>query len=163
MRIGHFLLQKQVLAAAAWIFVVGFLGGLATEVGPWYKALQQPAWQPPDWSFGVVWTFIFVASGIAWLEFWRRNPSPQQKTAVIVLFLLNGMCNVLWSVLYFKLHRPDWSLIEAFFLLASVAGVIVAMMPVSSLAAWLMVPYLVWVSIAMTLNWETIRLNGPFA
>jgi tryptophan-rich sensory protein len=54
-------------------------------------------------------------------------------------------------------------MIEAFFLLASVAGIIVAMIPVSSLAAWLMVPYFVWVTIAMTLNWETIRLNGPFA
>jgi tryptophan-rich sensory protein len=54
-------------------------------------------------------------------------------------------------------------MIEAFFLLASVAGIIVAMIPVSSLAAWLMAPYFVWVMIAMTLNWETIRLNGPFA
>jgi tryptophan-rich sensory protein len=82
---------------------------------------------------------------------------------VSVLFLLNGAFNILWSVLYFKLHRPDWSMIEAVFLLASVAGIIVAMIPVSSLAAWLMVPYFVWVMIAMTLNWETIRLNGPFA
>jgi benzodiazapine receptor len=66
-------------------------------------------------------------------------------------------------VLYFKLHRPDWSMIEAVFLWASVAALIVVMIPVSNLAAWLMAPYLVWVSIAMALNWETIRLNGPFA
>jgi tryptophan-rich sensory protein len=54
-------------------------------------------------------------------------------------------------------------MIEAVFLWASVAALIVVMIPVSSLAAWLMAPYLVWVSIAMALNWETIRLNGPFA
>jgi translocator protein len=158
-----FLLQKHVLAAAAWVLVVAIAGGLATEVGAWYKALVQPPWKPPDWAFGVVWTCIFIASAFAWLEFWSRNPSTNQKSIVIVLFLLNGAFNILWSVLYFKLHRPDWSMIEAFFLWGSVAAIIVAMIPVSSLAAWLMVPYLVWVSIAMALNWETIRLNGPFA
>ena len=158
-----FLLQKHVLAATAWVLVVAIAGGLATEVGAWYKALVQPPWKPPDWAFGVVWTCIFIASAFAWLEFWSRNPSANQKSMVSVLFLLNGAFNILWSVLYFKLHRPDWSMIEAVFLWASVAAIIVAMIPVSSLAAWLMVPYLVWVSIAMALNWETIRLNGPFA
>jgi translocator protein len=158
-----FLLQKHVLAAAAWVLVVAIAGGLATEVGAWYKALLQPPWKPPDWAFGVVWTCIFIASAFAWLEFWSRNPSANQKSMVSVLFLLNGAFNILWSVLYFKLHRPDWSMIEAVFLWGSVAAIIVAMIPVSNLAAWLMVPYLVWVSIAMALNWETIRLNGPFA
>jgi tryptophan-rich sensory protein len=158
-----FLLQKHVLAAAAWVLIVAIAGGLATEVGTWYKALLQPPWKPPDWAFGVVWTCIFIASAFAWLEFWSRNPSANQKSMVSVLFLLNGAFNILWSVLYFKLHRPDWSMIEAVFLWASVAALIVVMIPVSSLAAWLMAPYLVWVSIAMALNWETIRLNGPFA
>jgi tryptophan-rich sensory protein len=158
-----FLLQKHVLAAAAWVLIVAIAGGLVTEVGAWYKALLQPPWKPPDWAFGVVWTCIFIASAFAWLEFWSRSPSAIQKCMVSVLFVLNGAFNILWSVLYFKLHRPDWSMIEAVFLWASVAAIIVAMIPVSSLAAWLMTPYLVWVSIAMALNWETIRLNGPFA
>lgn len=163
MSTADFLLQKHVLAAACWVLVVAILGGLATEVGAWYKSLQQPPWKPPDWAFGVVWTCIFIASAFAWLEFWHRNPSTDQKMMVIILFLLNGIFNILWSVLYFKLHRPDWSMIEAVFLLASVGAIIVAMMPVSSLSAGLMVPYFVWVMIAMALNWETIRLNGPFA
>jgi benzodiazapine receptor len=158
-----FLLQKHVLAAAIWVLVVAIAGGLATEVGTWYKALLQPPWKPPDWAFGVVWTCIFIASAFAWLEFWSRSPSAEQKYKVIFLFILNGAFNILWSILYFKMHRPDWSMIEAVFLWASVAALIVVMIPVSNLAAWLMAPYLVWVSIAMALNWETIRLNGPFA
>ena len=106
-----FLLQKHVLAAAAWVLVVAIAGGLATEVGAWYKALIQPPWKPPDWAFGVVWTCIFIASAFAWLEFWSRGPSANQKSIVIVLFLLNGAFNILWSVLYFNLHRPDRSIL----------------------------------------------------
>jgi tryptophan-rich sensory protein len=78
------------------------------------------------------------------------------------LFLSNGFLNLFWSVLYFKLHRPDWSLFEALFLWASVLGIIVYSWGLSRQASLLMMPYIVWVSVAILLNLETIRLNGPF-
>ena len=82
---------------------------------------------------------------------------------MILLFLLNSALNIGWSGLYFTLRRPDWALIEVVFLWASVAGMAWRLRTVSRRAAWLLLPYLLWVSIAAALNLETVRLNGPFA
>ena len=81
---------------------------------------------------------------------------------MVALFLVNSVLNVGWSGLYFALRRPDWALIEVVFLWASVAWMAWRLRSVSQRAAWLLLPYLVWVSIAAALNLETVRLNGPF-
>jgi tryptophan-rich sensory protein len=69
---------------------------------------------------------------------------------------------VFWSLLYFRLHRPDWSLFEVPLLWLSVLALIVVLARFAKGAAWLLVPYLVWVAIAALLNWQTVTLNGPF-
>jgi len=76
------------------------------------------------------------------------------------LYLINGGLNVLWSVLYFNLHRPDWSLIECVPLWLSVLSLIISQWRDSRTASLLVVPYLIWVSIATVLNWQTVVLNG---
>ena len=135
------------------------LGGLATKLGPWYFALIQPPWKPPDWSFGVIWTIIFILSALAWMVAFNSGASQPQKNKIFILFVLNGLFNVLWSVLYFRMQHPDWSFIEAFFLWGSVLAIILVMWPIRKAAAYLMLPYLIWVTIAMRLNWETLVLN----
>lgn len=154
--------QPHVIAAGIWIFVVAFLGGLLTEIGPWYYSLKQPDWKPPDWAFGLIWTTIFILSGVAWSKAWKCALSRIDRVLLASLFLLNGILNLFWSFLYFKLHRPDWALLEAFFLWLSVAAIMLVMRRYDRPATLLMAPYLVWVSLAILLNWETIRLNGLF-
>jgi tryptophan-rich sensory protein len=80
----------------------------------------------------------------------------------VVLFALNGLLNIVWSVLYFQLQRPDWALIELYFLWASVCLLMVGLWQISKLSSLLLVPYLVWVTAAGFLNLATIELNGPF-
>jgi tryptophan-rich sensory protein len=155
----HFFQQKYIWLIAIWIIATSVLGGLATEIGPWYFSLKQPDWKPPDWAFGVIWTIIFILSALAWMTALNNAASQVQKNRLNWLFFLNGFLNVLWSILYFRMHRPDWSLIEAFFLWGSVLAIIFVMWPLRRLAALLMLPYLIWVTIAMRLNWETIVLN----
>lgn len=155
----HFFQQKYIWLIATWIIATSVLGGLATEIGPWYFSLKQPVWKPPDWAFGVIWTIIFILSALAWMTALSNAASQVQKNRLNWLFFLNGFLNVLWSILYFRMHRPDWSLIEAFFLWGSVLAIIFVMWPLRRLAALLMLPYLIWVTIAMRLNWETIVLN----
>lgn len=155
----HFFQQKYIWLIATWIIATSVLGGLATEIGPWYFSLKQPDWKPPDWAFGVIWTIIFILSALAWMTALSYAASQVQKNRLNWLFFLNGFLNVLWSILYFRMHRPDWSLIEAFFLWGSVLAIIFVMWPLRRLAALLMLPYLIWVTIAMRLNWETIVLN----
>ena len=81
---------------------------------------------------------------------------------MIGLFALNGFLNLLWSLLFFRLHRPDWSLIEVAALWLSIVGLIIFTARHSRFAGILLTPYLIWVSLASVLNFEIVRLNGPF-
>jgi tryptophan-rich sensory protein len=81
---------------------------------------------------------------------------------VAVLFGINALLNVLWSALYFKLQRPEWALLEVVFLWLSIVALIVGLWRLSRWASGLLIPYLLWVSVASLLNLETVRLNGPF-
>lgn len=153
---------KPVVVAAAAALFVAMLGGLMTDIGPWYLSLKQPAWKPPDWAFGPVWTTIFALAAAAGVMGWRHAPSKSERELQLVLFALNGFLNVFWSLLYFRLHRPDWALLEVPLLWLSVLALIVVLRRSSATAAWLLGPYLVWVAIAARLNWQTVQLNGPF-
>ena len=153
---------KVIGIAAAGALVVATLGGLLTEIGPWYKSLAQPRWKPPDWAFAPIWTLIFAAAAAAGALAWQHAPSDASRQCMVVQFALNGALNVLWSVLYFRLRRPDWALAELVLLWLSVAALIATLAPYAPGAGWLLVPYLVWVTIAGTLNLATVRLNAPF-
>jgi len=153
---------KPVLIAAVAALFVAVLGGLMTDIGPWYASLKQPSWKPPDWAFGPVWTTIFALAAAAGVIGWRHVEGRAAREFMVMLFALNGFLNVFWSLLYFRLHRPDWSLYEVPLLWLSVLALIVLLAPRTRLAAWLLAPYLIWVAIAAVLNWESVRLNGPF-
>lgn len=154
--------SRPIWIAAAAALAVAVVGGLMTDIGPWYMGLAQPAWKPPDWAFGPVWTTIFALAAAAGVVGWRRAPSSAARETMLALFAANGFLNVLWSLLYFRLHRPDWSLLEVPLLWLSVLALIVLLARFAKTAAWLLMPYLVWVAIAAVLNWQTVKLNGPF-
>ncbi len=153
---------KPVLVASAAALGVAVLGGLMTDLGPWYAGLKQPSWKPPDWAFGPIWTTIFALAAAAGVLGWRNAASRPAREKMLMLFALNAFLNVFWSLLFFRLHRPDWALIEVPFLWLSVLALIVVLAPVSRIAAWLLAPYLAWVATAALLNWQTVQLNGPF-
>jgi benzodiazapine receptor len=153
---------RPIAIAAAAALAVALLGGLMTDIGPWYRGLQKPSWQPPDWAFGPAWTVIYALAAISGVIAWRDANSQQQRETMLMLFALNAFLNVLWSLLFFRLRRPDWALFEVGLLWLSVLLLIVVLGRYSRTAALLLVPYLLWVSFASTLNWATVRLNGPF-
>jgi tryptophan-rich sensory protein len=157
--------RVQLLAGAglAAIAVAG-LGALTTQLGPWYYSLSLPAWKPPDWLFGPAWTIIFgfaAASGFMALS---RSPRHSASSArILALFAINGTLNILWSVLFFRLHRPDWALLEVILLWISIAALIAVISRLSKLASLLLLPYLLWVSFAAVLNYSVVQLNAPFS
>ena len=148
--------------AAAWAVTVATVGGLLTEIGPWYAALKKPWFQPPDWLFGPAWTTIFALSAIAAVYAWRGAGDSTDRRAIVIVYVVNGISNVLWSLLFFKLHRPDWALWEVSFLWLSIVVMILTVRRFSSTAAWFLVPYLAWVSFAGVLNYAVVQLNQPF-
>ena len=153
---------RAILVAAGAALAVAAVGGTLTRIGPWYRALQKPAWTPPDPAFGAIWTAVFSLTAIAGVLAWRGSRRVSTREWLIGLFALNGFLNVLWSVLFFALQRPDWGLIEVVGLWLSVAALMVFTWPLSRWASLLLAPYLVWVSVASLLNFDVVRLNGPF-
>jgi tryptophan-rich sensory protein len=151
-----------VLVAALVAGFVAFLGATITDIGPWYRSLGKPAWTPPDAAFGIAWTLIFALTAIAGILAWRKAPNRRSAETLIGLFALNGFLNVFWSLLFFRLQRPDWALVEVGLLWLSIAALIAVTARYAKDAALLLAPYLVWVSFAAFLNFAVVRLNSPF-
>ncbi len=150
--------KKPVLIAFLLAILVGGIGGAATEIGPWYYSLIKPAWQPPDWAFGPIWTLIYITTGIAGVRAWRLG-NEQQRRYFLGALLLNCALNLLWSLLFFKIQRPDLALIEVVVLWLSILPLILLPLRYSPRSSLLLLPYLAWVSVAAYLNLTIVRLN----
>ncbi len=142
--------------------LIALLGSTLTDTGDWYRALAKPAWTPPDAAFGAVWTVILALWAIAAVAAWRAAPDSRKADWLVGLFALNGFLNLFWSLLFFRMQRPDLALVEVTFLAASIVALILACRRHSRRAALLLLPYLAWVGVAALLNWEIVRLNAPF-
>ncbi|MFM8610938.1 MAG: TspO/MBR family protein [Burkholderiaceae bacterium] len=152
---------RPALVAGLLALAVASIGGSLTVLGPWYLGLKQPLWKPPDWAFGPAWTLIFTLTAAAGAIGWRRGNAAQRR-ALLGWFGLNAALNVLWSLLFFKLQRPDWSLWEIGPLWLSVLMMVLHLRPYAPRAAMLLWPYLAWVTFAASVNWGVVQLNGPF-
>jgi tryptophan-rich sensory protein len=151
-----------IIGAAAWGVVTLGVGGALTEIGPWYRGLKKPRWQPPDLLFGPAWTIIIVCACWSLVLAWNRAPGVPERAMVVTLFMLNGMLNAGWSLFFFKWRRPDWALIEVVPLWLSIGLLILECAAMTTRGAWLLVPYLAWVSFAAFLNFTIVRLNPKF-
>lgn len=151
-----------VTIATAAAICVAALGATVTDLGPWYQALQKPAWNPPDVVFPMGWTVIYALITVSGITAWRTAPTSAKAEWVIGLFALNGFLNIGWSLIFFRLQRPDWALIEVALLWLSILAIILYCGRFSRSAAWLIAPYLAWVSFAAALNWAVVQLNAPF-
>lgn len=154
--------ETHIIISIIWAVILGGAGGLLTTIGPWYRNLKKPSWQPPDWLFGPAWTLILGLSAWAAILAWQGATDDVGRRAIITMYAVNFVCHFLWSPLFFTRRRPDWSLIEVVFLWASVLAMCIGLRQFSVLASWLIVPYFIWVSFAAILNLYIVRLNGPF-
>ncbi|MEY3474814.1 MAG: hypothetical protein RL087_1272 [Pseudomonadota bacterium] len=154
-------LWRPAVVAGLLALAVASAGGALTILGPWYFGLKQPSWKPPDWAFGPAWTLIFALTATAGAIAWQRG-SDAQRRAMVRWFALNAALNILWSLLFFKLQRPDWSLWEIGPLWLSVLAMVLHLRPYAPRAAMLLWPYLAWVTFAASINWGVVQLNGPF-
>ena len=151
----------MVLAGLAACAVAG-VGALTTDLGPWYYSLIFPPWKPPDWLFGPAWTLILTLAAVSGYLTWSRAPAYRpDHPQVLALFAINGILNIAWSALFFRLHLLHWALVEVVLLWVSIAVLMSFVARVSKLASWLLLPYLAWVSFAGVLNFEIVRLNSP--
>jgi tryptophan-rich sensory protein len=151
------------LALAGFVVVcfgVAAVGGAVTttSVGSWYQALAKPSFNPPDWVFGPVWTVLYAMMALAGWRVWRVGQGGPLRTAV-ALFVVHLALNLGWTVLFFGLRRPELALAEIVVLWLAIAATIAVFRRIDAAAAWLMVPYIAWVSFAAVLNAAIAVLN----
>jgi len=149
------------MAAVAAVAVVA-MGATITDIDPWYRTLVQPDWALPERISSPAWTAIYLCTALAAVTGWRAMPNQSAAEWMIGLFALNGFLNILWSLLLFKLHRPDWAMVEAVAWWVAIASWIYVIWPRSFATALLLLPYLAWVTYAGYLTMTIVRLNGPF-
>lgn len=131
----------------------------ATGVDSWYQTIHKPSWNPPGWVFGPVWTTLYVMMGIALYLIWKSGANESVKKAAIILFAIQLVLNFFWSFIFFKQQQVGWALAEIIAMWFMILLTIFAFARVSNAAAWLMVPYISWVSFASILNYTIWRLN----
>ncbi|MDP3409852.1 TspO/MBR family protein [Bosea sp. (in: a-proteobacteria)] len=138
--------------------VVAASSGAIFKPGAWYEGLAKPWWRPPNWLFPPAWTLLYcmiAASG--WLV-WRKAGFAGAGLALTV-YGLQLVLNAMWSGMFFGLRRMDLAFVNVSALWLSILALVVLFAPIDSLAAWLLVPYLVWVSFAACLNFTVWRMN----
>lgn len=146
----------SLLPFLASVAVVAVLGGLASASAPaTYRALDLPPYAPPPWLFGPTWTLLYLMIGTAGWLLWRADGWGLPLAAWSVQLGLN----LLWTPLFFGAGRYGWALIEIVVLWVAIVATIVLARRVSRPAAWLLVPYLVWVTFATALNAGIVVLN----
>lgn len=140
---------------------VGILGSVFTvsSIPTWYATLNRPPFAPPNWIFGPVWTTLYFLMGISFYLIWKQGWKKKKVKMAGLYFLAQLALNFIWSPIFFGLRSP---LIALFVIIAMWALIVMTMKkfyPLSKLAFYLLIPYLLWVSFASILNASIVILN----
>src|SRR5689334_13790446 len=150
------------LGLVGWLLVslaAGAVGAIASRHAPeFYGGLVKPAWAPPGWIFGPVWTALYILMGIAAWLVWRMA-GWSGATMALSLFLVQLACNAAWSWFFFAWRRGALALADILLLLALIVATMFAFAQVHTLAMVLLIPYIGWVAFATLLTWAIWRAN----
>ena len=152
-------LTSKILICSTACVLLGILSGVGTasSVQTWFPSIIKPTWNPPSWLFGPVWTALYIMMGIALALVWH-TPHPKRNIA-IRLFILQFILNLAWSFIFFSLHQIGWAFVEIICIWTSILLTIFAFSEVNKKAAYLLVPYISWVTFASILNGTIWYLN----
>ena len=141
---------------------IGAISGLftASNVKTWFVTVAKPSFNPPGWLFAPVWTTLYIMMGIAFFLVWKNETIQKSiKQKAIILFAIQMVLNFLWSFIFFQQHEIGWALVDIILLWIFILLSIFSFAPISKTAAWLLVPYISWVSFATILNFAIWQLN----
>lgn len=154
--------RSSKLGLFGWVLLslsAGSVGAVASRTAAvFYAQLDRAAWAPPGWLFGPVWTVLYLMMGCAAWLVWRERGWTGARTA-LTLFVVQLGFNALWTWLFFTLRNGAFALGEIVVLWVLIAATIMMFARVSRTAAWLLVPYLCWVSFASVLTWSVWQRN----
>ncbi len=153
--------KNNLLALTGFIVLCLAVGGIsgyftAAGVGTWFDSLIKPSINPPKWVFGPVWTLLYFLMAIAGYLVWLRVG---MWNAAMGLFFIQLALNFAWSFIFFNAHQLGFALVEIVVLWLAIAATIWNFASIDMRAAWLLSPYIAWVSFATVLNASFWRLN----
>ena len=141
--------------------LAGIIGSIFTfpSITTWYAGLAKPSFNPPNWLFGPVWTILYLLMGVSLYLFLQKwKPTKEQKTG-LTFFSIQLVLNLLWSIIFFGFPLPLIAFAEIALLWLSILFTLIYFRKPSEAAAWLLGPYLLWVSFAAALNFSIFLLN----
>lgn len=152
-------LTQLLLCILIPLIIGGFSGYItSTSIIDWYATIIKPSFNPPNYIFGPVWTLLYILMGIS-MYIVLNHAKYADKSKLICIFSIQLFLNFCWSIIFFNFHSIGFALIEIVFLWMSIFSMIAYFYQSSKLAAYLNIPYLMWVSFATFLNYSIYRLN----
>ncbi len=158
MRINNFF--KLVIAIAV-SEAAGIVGSFFTisAIPTWYAGLVKPALNPSAWVFGPAWTTLHLLMGIAVFLVWKKGFERKDVKVALSIFSVQLFLNAIWSIIFFGLKNPGWALVDIVALWLAIVWTMFVFYKISKPAAYLLVPYILWVSFASYLNYSIWMLN----
>ncbi|CAN5307395.1 tryptophan-rich sensory protein [soil metagenome] len=141
--------------------ILGGLSGISTTsaITGWYTTLIKPAFNPPNWIFGPAWTLLYILMGISFALIWNKGWEKKEVKNALGIFIIQLVLNLIWSVLFFAMQNPAIAFIDIIILWMLIFLTIKKFFPINKIAAYLLIPYLLWVSFATLLNASIWYLN----
>jgi benzodiazapine receptor len=154
-------MKLSFLALAGFIALCSLAAAIGAlfRPGEWYEQLAKPSWRPPNWLFAPVWTLLYLTIAVSGWLVWREVGLAGGALALSI-YLVQLLLNASWTPLFFGLHRPDLALLDIALLWLTISATMAVFYPLSASAAWLLLPYLLWVSFAAALNFSIWRLHA---
>jgi translocator protein len=139
----------------------GLIGSIFTRssISSWYIFLQKPSFTPPNWLFAPVWFLLYILMGVAAFLIWRKGLNQFQVRESIIIFIIQLVLNAGWSYAFFGLKSPGAGLIVIVPLWTAILLTIINFFRVSRIAAYLLIPYIIWVSYATALTFSIYLMN----
>lgn len=166
---GGFILMRtfdtkeilRLIVSIVIVFLAGTVGTLYTlkEITTWYVTLVKPSWTPPNWAFGPIWTTLYVLIGISLYLVWKQGLDRIEVRIALLVFVVQLILNVVWSLVFFGTHNIFGGLVLVILLWISILANIIVFYHISKPGGLILIPYLIWVTIASYLNYSVFVLN----
>jgi len=152
----------KILLAIVICELAGMIGAIFTtpSIPTWYAGITKPTFSPPNWIFAPVWTTLFALMGIAAYLVYEKGTNKKVVKVALGIFAIQLVLNIKWSLIFFGMHNPGYAFIEIIFLWLAILLTIIAFFKISKPAAYLLIPYILWVSFASFLNFSIWQLNS---